>query len=248
MHRPRLFLAALACAATALPQAAFAGPPFATDDPVPTDLGHWEIYNFASLSHRVGETGGAAGLDLNYGGLKDLQLTAVFPLAYDRAEGAGRAGLGNIELAAKYRVLHQVEGTAIPDVALFPRVFASTGGKRFGTGRTNLLLPVWLGKDIGPWSVFGGGGYDINPGPGQRNYWVSGAGVTRAVSKRLTLGVEVYHHGPDADDAGAFTGVNLGAIYRLGEHWSLLASGGPGIQNARSEGQYSLYTALKADY
>jgi hypothetical protein len=36
--------------------------------------------------------------------------------------------------------------------------------------------------------------------------------------------------------------------YRLNDHWSLLASGGPGIQNAREEGRYAFYASLKADY
>ena len=36
--------AALALAGSAT--AAFAGPPYLTDDPIPTDTGHWEIYAF----------------------------------------------------------------------------------------------------------------------------------------------------------------------------------------------------------
>jgi hypothetical protein len=32
--------------AIGLPLAALAGPPFATDDPEPTDLGHYEVYLF----------------------------------------------------------------------------------------------------------------------------------------------------------------------------------------------------------
>ena len=68
------------------------------------------------------------------------------------------------------------------------------------------------------------------------------------ISKRLSLGAEVYHQSADADDARDFTGVNLGAIYKLTNHWSLLASGGPGIQNAREQGRYYFYLSLKADY
>ena len=231
----------------AAPYTASAGPPFITDDPVPTDLGHWEIYNFAALARVDGTTGGQAGLDLNYGMFKDVQLTAVLPLGYDSRAGRS-VGLSNIELAAKFRVLHQVDGALTPDLAVFPRLFTPTGGRRFGTGRAQLLLPVWAGKDFGPWSVFGGGGYEINLGAGNRNFWLSGIGVSRAVTKRLSLGVEAYHHTADSDDGAAFTGVNLGALYKLNDHWSLLGSGGPGVQNARREGNYAFYAALKADY
>lgn len=236
-----------ACLALALASGAVAGPPFVTDDPIPTDLGHWEIYNFASLARADGATGGQAGLDLNYGGFKDVQLTAVLPLGYNADDG-GRAGASNIELAAKFRVLHQKDDALTPDVAIFPRVFTPTGGRRFGTRHAQLLLPVWLGKDFGPWSVFGGGGYEINPGAGNRSFWLSGVGVTRTLTKRLSLGAEVYHHTPDADDGFAFTGVNLGALYKLSDHWSLIGSGGPGVQNASREGRYAFYAALKADY
>ena len=49
------------------------------------------------------------------GGAPDLQLTAVLPIAYDEA---GHAGLGNIELAAKYKFLHQDDVGF--DVSIFP--------------------------------------------------------------------------------------------------------------------------------
>ena len=44
--KPGYWVAALALASLAFPAAA--GPPYLTDDPVPTDLGRWEIYGFAS--------------------------------------------------------------------------------------------------------------------------------------------------------------------------------------------------------
>jgi hypothetical protein len=95
------------------------------------------------------------------------------------------------------------------------------------------LPPVWVEKDFGPWSVFGGGGYDINPEPAQRSFRQSGLAMQRTLTDRLALSVEVYHQTPDAIDAKAYTGVNLGLSYKVVEHWSLLAAGGPGVQNAR---------------
>jgi hypothetical protein len=229
-----------------LGQPAAAGPPFVTDDPAPTDLGRWEIYGFARGADALGATAGEAGLDLNYGAYKDLQLTAVIPLDFETG-AAGHLGLGDVELAAKYRFLHQKDGTPTPDLAVFPRVFLPTSGSH-GSGRASLLLPIWAQKDFGQWSVFGGGGYDINPGPGQRNFWVSGLAIQRAVSDRLSLGAELYHQTPDAADAKPYTGLNLGLTYRVTDHWSLLGAAGPGLQNAREGGRYDFYVALKADY
>lgn len=103
-------------------------------------------------------------------------------------------------------------------------------------------------QDIGKWSLFGGGGYTLNPGGGQRNYALAGAGVLRTITTRLSLGGEIYHYTRDADDGRAYTAVSAGGLYRLNTHYSLLASAGPGIQHARDQGRYSFYLALKADY
>ena len=59
-----------------------------------------------------------------------------------------------------------------------------TRDRRFGTGRVRLLLPMWAQKDFGPWSLFGGGGYMINPGAGNRDFWQSGVALTRQVTPR----------------------------------------------------------------
>jgi len=191
--------------AIALAPAAAAGPPYVTDDPETTDTGHWEIYNFAVGVETPGEVFAQAGLDLNYGAAKDLQLTAVIPVDFT-AEG------------------------------------------RLENDRLSVLLPVWAEKDWGKWSLFGGGGYVINPGRDNRNYWQSGIALTRAVSDRLSLGAEIYHQTPASVQDRPFTGLNAGADYKLTDHWSLLAAGGPGIQNARHEGQADFYLALEAQY
>ncbi len=228
--------------------AAWAGPPYVTDDPAPTEPGRWEIYGYVGGARGAGETAGEGGLDFNYGAAKDLQLTFVVPAVYSRSGGSTAAGLGVVELAAKLKVLHQAEGSAMPDLAIFPRLFVPTADSRFAPDRLGLLLPVWAGKDFGPWSLFGGGGYQVNPGPGSRDFWTGGVALSRALGERWSLGAEVYHHGPDADDGLPFTGLNLGVTYKVTDHWSLLAAGGPGVQNAREEGRYAFYLALKADY
>lgn len=245
MRRPFLALAAI-MALVASP--ALAGPPYVTDDPQPTETGHWEIYNFATGRHVAGSTSGSAGIDLNYGGAKDLQLTLVLPLAYERAGGETDVGMGVVEAAAKYKFLHQKEGSWTPDVAVFPRLFIPTAPARFASRRANLLLPIWAQKDFKEWSVFGGGGYQLNPGGANRDFWTSGLAVTRQFTDRLNLGAEVFHRTRDVADGRDFTGMNLGMVLKLTDHWSLLASGGPGLQNARTEGRYQFYVSLKADY
>jgi hypothetical protein len=228
-----------------------AGPPYLSDDPQPTDLGHWEIYNFVIGSAAPGALAGEAGLDLNYGGAKDLQLTAVLPIAFSGDHGLDakdlRAGPGDVELAVKYRFLHQAEGSWTPDVAIFPRLFVPTAGQAFGTGHPGLLIPIWAQKDSGPWSVFGGGGYQINPGADQRDFWQGGVALSRTFGQNLSLGGEVYAQTRDSTQGGGYWALNAAATYKLVEHWSLLASAGPAWnQGARNGGVF--YLALKADY
>lgn len=225
---------------------AAAGPPFITDDPEPTDLGRWEVYAYASGVRSADATEGAAGLDLNFGAAKDLQLTLDVPMAFQR-QGGTRTGLGDVEAAAKYRFVHQREGTMTPDVAFFPRLVLPTASRRFGSGHVDLFLPIWAQKDFGHWSVFGGGGYQIRGGPEGRNNWLAAMAATRQVTERWLLGAEVYHQ--TADEAGAhpFTGLSVGTTYRLNDRWSLLASGGPGVQNSR-QGRFAFYASLRADF
>jgi hypothetical protein len=241
----------VAIAGVATPGSASAGPPYLNDDPQPTDPGHWEIYNYISGSGAPRELSGEAGFDLNYGAAKDLQLTAVLPLAFDGDHGFSadglRGGPGDVQLAVKYRALHQTDASWLPDVAVFPRLFVPTASPPLGTGRLGLLLPIWAQKDAGPWSVFGGGGYQINPGPGQDDFWQGGMAVSRTLGSRLSLGAEMFGQSRQAADGPAFTAVNFAATYKLVEHWSLLASAGPTWSPESADG-YVFYFALKADY
>jgi len=223
---------------------ASAGPPYVTDDPEPTDLHHWEIYAFGTGTATRDGWGGAAGLDFNYGAAPDLQLTWVIPVAFDRPKiGPSSAGLGNIELAAKYKFLHQDDIGV--DVAFFPRVFLPAGSASAGERHTSLLLPIWIGREWGNWSTFGGGGCVINNGGGSHNFCQVGWVVTHQLTKDLNLGVEIYHQGGDSAGAKPSTGIGFGAIYDLSERFHLLASFGPGIQNAADTNRYTWYTALE---
>jgi len=221
----------------AFPGAAWAGPPFVTDDPVPTDLHHWEIYNFASASREFGSTGAAMGVDLNYGGARDLQLTATLPL---NVETGSPLDAGDVELATKYRFAHQAEGKLSADIAFFPRVFLPTGR---GSRHAQVLLPIWAQHDWGAWSLFGGGGYTLNPGPDQRHYWQQGVVLTHQLRPGLQVGVEYYGRGATAADDRAVHGINLATVIHIKGPFSWLTSAGQGLNRK----QTIVYTALKLD-
>ena len=232
------FLAAL----VAVP--ALAGPPYVTDDPQPTDNGHTEIYAFTGGVAAMDGSSGEAGLDLNYGGAQNLQLTMVLPLAFDRPRGGPNVtGFGELELAAKYKFLHQdVFGI---DVAVFPRLFLPTStNPALGSDHASLFIPIFVQKDWGDWGAFGGGGCTINRGGSSQDFCQMGVVVTRRVLPRLQVGVELYHRTPDVKGERQSTGIGVGAIYDLSEHYHLMTSAGPGIQNADATNQMAWYVAL----
>jgi hypothetical protein len=136
---------------------AIAGPPYLTDDPEPTDYGHYEIYTFSNGTATRDGSSGESGIDFNYGAAPNLQLTATLPAGYS-VSGSGplMASLGNIEFAAKYRFLTQQNAGL--DVSVFPRVFLPSASSSAGEQHASLLLPVWMENDWGEWSAFGGGG------------------------------------------------------------------------------------------
>lgn len=220
-----------------------AGPPFASDDPQPTDEGHFEIYVFSQGSEARDGVATTSGIDFNYGAARDLQLTVVLPLEV-RAPAGGPAvgGLGNVELAAKLKVLHQEDVGW--DVAVFPRVFLPSGSALVGESHASLLLPVWLQKDFGDWSTFGGGGCVLNGGGDSQDYCLVGWALTRRIRPDLQLGVEIVHQGADTKGGRVFTGSGAGLIYDLSEHVHLLAYAGPGLQNAGATARTSWYTSV----
>lgn len=227
---------------------ALAGPPYVTDDPIPTDEGHYEIYAFTAGTETGDGTSGQAGIDFNYGGAENLQLTMVVPFAYDSPDrGSGVTGFGNIELAAKYKILRQ-DSFGI-DVAVFPRVFLPTSTNvALGEKHPSYFLPLYVQKDFAEWGAFGGVGCTINRGGDSQDFCRMGLVVTRRVTPELQLGFEVYHQTPDQKGGRQATGVGLGAIYDVSEHYHLMASAGPGIQNASATNQANWYVALLFTY
>lgn len=225
--------------------AAAAGPPYQTDDPEPTELGHWEIYGFATGDGHGSNIEGASGLDLNYGGFKDMQLTATLPVALSHDATSGwRTGAGDLELGVKYRFVEGGDGGV--QAAVFPRVILPTGTNGLGGSRARVLLPLWLQKDWGATSLFGGGGYEINPGRGNRNLWQAGLAITHGFSDKLSLGTELTWQSADTRGGKASTGVNLGLIRKLGGPFSILLAGGPAFSGGQTG--YHAYTALALNY
>jgi hypothetical protein len=229
---------------------ALAGPPFFTDDPQPPDLGHFEI-NIAAqgIRHRGGREGALPGIDANYGATPDLQLHLATGLATQKTDGKNTAyGYGDTELGAKYRFLHQEEDGW--DVATYPIVVLPTGdaGRGLGAGHTRALLPLWVQKDFGDWSTFGGGGYWINRGGGAKDYWVVAWALLRKIDDRLSLGGELFHQTSDGTDSPARSGFNVGGLLQVSESGHVLFSAGRGLTHATATNAFSYYVGYRIEF
>jgi hypothetical protein len=231
---------------------AIAGPPFRTDDPEPVDFQHFEIYLFSLGTQIAGARSGMLpGLEVDYGALPNLQIATVIPQGYAAQSGRHHSfALEDLELGAKYRFLAPGEASWLPQAAFYPLVLVPVGNQKFGfsTGHAQVFLPIWLQKDVGPWTAYGGGGCWMNPGGGNRNYGFLGAALWRKMDERLRLGIEVFHQTSVSSAVKASTGFDVGAIYDWSNTWHLLASVGTGIQSRADTNQFSFYVAVSLTF
>jgi hypothetical protein len=244
---PAFSLAATAFVASlVISGSALAGPPFRTDDPEPVDYQHGEVYLFSTGTETAaGTTGLGPAVEANYGILPDTQIHMILPMAFNSPGMAvSHFGLGDIELGVKYRFVHQT-GT-IPDIGVFPLVELPSGDyeEGLGNGRAQYFLPLWLQKDFGKeWTVYGGGGYWINPGPGNQNYAFTGIVVQRNITEKTFLGGEIFHQTAPTIGGKDTTAFNIGGGVGLVGDLQLLFTVGSGLQN-NSTDRLSWYVAL----
>jgi hypothetical protein len=228
----------------------FRGAAVYQDDPEPTEYQHYELYFFSQGTHSMGEISGVVppSCDCNYGGLPNVQLHFHPGMAIARESGTPlQWGPGDTEFGAKYRFIEQDKATWLPSVAIYPLLEAPTGDARrgLGTGRLHAFVPLWVQKDFADWTTFGGGGYWINPGPGNKNHWFAGWVLERKITDKLTLGAELFHQTPDKIGGMQSTGFNIGGIYDFTDHYHFLFSVGRGLQHAKKTNEISWYIGFE---
>ena len=226
---------------------------------MPVDYGHWEIYGFSLGTFAKGAASALSpAVEVNNGLLPNVQVHMMMPLALSATSGMSpQFGLGDVEFGVKYRVLTAEPADWWPQIGIYPLLDVPSGNaeRGLGTGRTHAFLPVWIQKDFDKWTTYGGGGYWINPGPGNRSYWFVGWVLQRQVTDSLALGGEIFHQtrfatgGPGSLGfplgSKDTTGFNLGAIYDFNQNYHLLLSAGRGLQHASTNNVFSYYAALQ---
>jgi len=226
---------ALALALWPVTALAQAGPPYETDDPDPVEYRHWEFYIATQhVKDPDGVSGTAPHVEVNYGVVPGLQLHLLVPYAYARPTGGPTAfGPGDIEVGAKVRFVR--EGRWWPMIGTFVQTEWPAGDARsgLGTGRLHVLLPIWLQKSWGRWTSDAGGGYFVNPGPGNRDFWLLGWQAAYQAGDDLTVGGELFHTTPDQVGASGSLRTKVGFVLDITPRHHLLASLGYGLAGAR---------------
>ena len=221
----RALLAGACCLA---PGVASAGPPYVTDDPEPVEHRHLEVY-VATIGgyDRAGDLAFTAPhVEVNYGAIPDLQLHLIAPMQYARPAGGPVAyGYGDTELGAKVRFVH--EGDLLPQIGTFPLLELPTGdsARGLGAGELQAFLPLWLQKSFGPLLMYGGGGYWLNPGSGNRN-WVFVGYHLEAKLGPVSPGFEIFHGTSRREGEPGETRFDVGLVLDVTEVHHVLVSAG----------------------
>jgi hypothetical protein len=147
-------------------------------------------------------------------------------------------------LGVKYRFIEDDEDGWRPQVAFFPSIAVPVGPANAGAPVTE-LLPIWMQKSFGDWTVFGGGGYTNNPGPGNRDFANYGIALQNQVTKDLALGVEFFGAGKGSIGARPTAAVGVAVIYDFNDLWHIVSSVNTGVSNAHDADQISYNLALK---
>ncbi len=205
------------------------GPPYQTDDPVPVDLHHYEFYIFGLVDGTPAEIDSAGpAFEFNWGAIPRVQLHAILPwggifpsnnpVYSPGGTGPSAFGLTDMELGAKIAFIKETKH--VPQIGSFTMFEIPTGNsdKGLGVGKVWYKLPIWLQKNSGHWLFDGGGGYQVVPQTGYRNFPYTGWLVKRELNERLELGVELFAHGREglaAAQTEASAMIDMGGYYHF---------------------------------
>lgn len=210
--------------------AAPAAPSFYTDDADPAPYGISQNYFFASAfsaPHTSFFFGPA--LEADMGILNNLEFHITIAInTLLRNQGANAVGLGDTLMGLKWRFLTETDYR--PEMAIVPDVILPTGDtdRSLGNGRSWWTLPIWVEKHVGPWTIYGGGGYGFNSASGATNYRYGGLLVQRDFSPQVSLVGEIYGQGATSmEHSGRVTTkANHFALFLDGGHVWLINAGG----------------------
>lgn len=216
--------------------AAFAGPPFITDDPGTAERGSFEFRLGASYEWADGDDGLAAPeLELAYGVTERLELAIGTSFAHAfRTGSSNQSGFSDLSFGAKYRLLDQANGAPF-SITTAPSISAPTGSesKGFSDGEWAGRLPIIVGFEAENWSIAAEAGWSkLFDGSGREGEVIdTGFLVQRQLTERFNLGAEINGTHERADGAGSAWIATVGAIYDVSDSIALMGNVGAGLDD-----------------
>lgn len=184
---------------------ALAGPPYQLDDPdvIPYQWHEFYVWGSATSSPGVVNTTGPA-VEFNWSLIPHTMFHFILPMGASIPTGAPTT-FGLMDGEFGFQAQFVAETADRPMIGTFIMMGLPWGdaARGLGAGGPSWKIPLYAKKTFGAWSIDGGGGIDISEKvPGGRNYPFGGTIIDYEVSKKWTLGPELFAHGrPTSDPA-----------------------------------------------
>src|SRR6185437_7546740 len=174
--------------------------------------------------------GTAPHIEINYGAVPNIQIHVIAPLSfYSENRSKTNYGYGDSEFGIKYRFVNKDSSRF--QIGTFPLIEIPTGNpsENIGNGKPQFYIPIWIQYSFGKWTTYGGAGYWINQGSGNRNYTFIGWQAQCQIFKKASIGGEIYYLTPNQIGGNSDLRFRVGSVLDFNEHNHLLISIGRSI-------------------
>lgn len=231
-----------------IPQRAFAGSPFQTDDPGFVAHG-WEIKTDSTYERNVNaDILTAPILDVNYTIVEHFKLDLILAEKTVSPSGGGDAhtGLADTDFRFKWRFLDEKPDSWIPALSIAPNITFPTASKSrgLGDGIWRARLPMQIGKTFDKLYVYGELGYQWALSERGEDQVIYGLAAQYQLTEHWNIGAEIF--GTDlfgvAGDSSAIA--NIGAVYTFNDHVQFQAAIGRTLRDEDRGGPEVLVRVL----
>lgn len=141
-------------------------------------------------------------IEFNWSLIRNTMFHFILPLGTSITSGGPTTfGLADGEVGFQAQFLSETDDRPMIGTFIMMDLPWGDASRGLGAGAPSWKIPLYAKKDIGAWSIDGGGGIDINEKvAGGRNYPFGGTIIDYEVSKKLTLGPELFAHGRQTAD------------------------------------------------
>ncbi|NCP23259.1 MAG: transporter [Erythrobacter sp.] len=229
----------VALAAVAAP--ALADIPYTTDDPGTLAPGEYEVLAYSDGTFTSMDFEGEAGIDLSVGIADNFQLGVTVPVAnFGPQLETDRFAIGDTTVQAKIGLIAGEPGQV--SLAVAPTL--AVGMASEGRTKTGFDLPIWIGTDIGDWSLYGGGGYSFSSDEDGGDLPFIGAVISKRVIPSLSLGGEFYAQGEGLGGQKLYL-FGPGLAWDFAPGLTLAAAGQAVLGDSDGNGDFHVFAALR---